>query len=306
MGTLLCDLFDLLSRSSGERRRLLMGTPATFEALRPHLLGVAYRMLGSVADAEDAVQDAWLRFHGVDEGAIQAPKAWLSTTLGRICLDRLTSAHARRNTYVGPWLPEPVSTTEPLDTESISMAFLLLLERLSPLERVAFVLHQVFDHSHAEIAEALGSTDVAVRQAFHRAKQHIASDRPRFAVDAAAHERLLRAFFSAVLGGDLARVTALLVEDAVLSADGGGKVRGAAQKPLHGASTIARFFVGIAAKYLSRECAYDVRSINGWPAVVVRTGTGVGLVLNIETDGEHIFAIRNVLNPDKLRLTPLD
>jgi RNA polymerase sigma-70 factor, ECF subfamily len=283
-----------------------MGTPATFEALRPHLLGVAYRMLGSAADAEDAVQDAWLRFHDVDESTITTPKAWLSTTLGRICLDRLTSAYARRHTYVGPWLPEPVSTSEPIDTESISIAFLLLLERLSPLERVAFVLHEVFDHSHAEIAEALGSTDAAVRQAFHRAKQHIAGERPRFAVDTAAHERLLRAFFGAVMAGDLARVVSLLVEDATLAADGGGKVRGAAQKPLHGATTIARFFIGVAAKFLSEEPVVDVRSINGWPAIVARTKTGVGLVLTIETDGERIYAVRNVLNPDKLRLVHVD
>jgi RNA polymerase sigma-70 factor, ECF subfamily len=283
-----------------------MGTPATFEALRPHLLGMAYRMLGSAADAEDAVQDAWLRFHDVDEGAIQVPKAWLSTTLGRICLDRLTSAYARRHTYVGPWLPEPVSTTAPIDTESISIAFLLLLERLTPLERVAFVLHQVFDYSHSEVAEALGSTDVAVRQAFHRAKQHIASERPRFAVDAAAHERLLRAFFTAALEGDVARVTELLVEDALLAADGGGKVRGAAQKVVHGSSSIARFFVGVAAKYFSVERSFNVRRINGWPAIVASMHGGVELVLNIETDGERIFAIRNVLNPDKLRLLHVD
>jgi RNA polymerase sigma-70 factor, ECF subfamily len=267
---------------------------------------MAYRMLGSAADAEDAVQDAWLRFHDVDEGSIHAPKAWLSTTLGRICLDRLTSAYARRHAYVGPWLPEPVSTTTPIDTESISIAFLLLLERLTPLERVAFVLHQVFEYSHREIADALGSSDAAVRQAFHRAKQHITSERPRFAVDAAAHERLLRAFFNAALEGDLARVTELLVEDALLAADGGGKVRGAAQKPLHGASSIARFLVGVAAKYFSVEREYDVRTINGWPAIVARTRGGVELVLTIETDGERIFAIRNMLNPDKLRLVHID
>lgn len=284
-----------------------MGTPATFEALRPHLLGVAYRMLGSAADAEDAVQDAWLRWSAVDEATITTPKAWLSTALGRLCIDRLTSAYARRQVYVGPWLPEPVVTDEPLDTESISMGFLLLLERLSPLERVVFVLHHVFEHSHAEIAVALDSSDAAVRQAFHRAKEHIAKDRPRFAASSEAHERLVGAFLSAVLGGDITTLRNLLVEDAVLAADSAGKVPGAARKPVRGSASVARVFAGVKTKVLSHlDLRFDVRSINGWPGLVGSTPDRIELILTFETDGSHIHAIRNILARDKLRLSRID
>jgi RNA polymerase sigma-70 factor, ECF subfamily len=295
-----------MSRSAGERRRLLMGTSATFEMLRPHLMGVAYRMLGSAADAQDAVQDAWLRWQDVDEAEIVTPKAWLSTTLGRLCLDRLTSAYARRHTYVGPWLPEPVVTTEPIDLESISLAFLVLLERLTPIERVTFVLHHVFEHSHAEIAAALGSSDVAVRQAFHRAKQNLAKERPRFAVSAEAHERLLRAFLGAVTEGDIEKMIQLLVEDAVVTADSAGKVRGAAQKPVHGALSVARLFAGHARKAANLDFRFEIRQINGWPALVGLGPAGVALVLTIDTDGERIYAVRNMVNPDKLRLEHVD
>jgi RNA polymerase sigma-70 factor (ECF subfamily) len=283
-----------------------MGSSVTFEALRPHLMGVAYRMLGSAADAEDAVQDAWLRWSDVDEASILTPKAWLSTTLGRLCLDRLTSAYARRQTYVGPWLPEPVVTDEPLDVESISLGFLLLLERLSPLERVAFVLHRVFDHSHAEIAEALGSTDAAVRQAFHRATLHLSKTRPRFAVSPESHERLLRSFLAAIAAGDIAKVTDLLVEDAVSAADSGGKVRGAALKPVLGSNRVARLFVGLANHLMSPDRHFELRRINGWPAMIGTSAGKIELVITIETDGQHVFAVRNILNPDKLSLPRVD
>jgi RNA polymerase sigma-70 factor, ECF subfamily len=295
-----------MSRSGAAHRRGFMGTPATFEALRPHLMAVAYRMLGSAADAEDAVQDAWLRWTDVDEAAIHAPKAWLSTALGRLCLDRLKSAYVRRQAYVGPWLPEPVATREPVDVESITLGFLLLLERLSPLERVVFVLHHVFDHSHAEIAAALGSTDAAVRQAFHRAKEHIASERPRFAVSREDHERLVRAFLSAVTEGDVERMQSLLVEDAVLAADSAGKVRGAARKPVRGSTSIARSFAGFKAKLPSLVERIELEEINGWPALVAHTSDGISFVITFETDGSRIHAIRGILAPDKLRLPHID
>jgi RNA polymerase sigma-70 factor (ECF subfamily) len=269
-------------------------------------MAVAYRMLGSAADAEDAVQDAWLRWTDVDEASILAPKAWLSTALGRLCLDRLKSAYARRQAYVGPWLPEPVATHEPVDVESISLGFLLLLERLSPLERVAFVLHHVFDHSHSEIAAALGSTDAAVRQAFHRAKEHIASDRPRFAVSREDHERLVRAFLGAVSEGDVERMQSLLVEDAVLAADSAGKVRGAARKPVRGNTSIARSFAAFKAKLPSFIQHFEVREINGWPGLVAHNSDGILLVVSFETDGNQIHAIRSILAPDKLRLPHVD
>jgi RNA polymerase sigma-70 factor (ECF subfamily) len=283
-----------------------MGSSATFEALRPHLMSVAYRMLGSAADAEDAVQDAWLRWSDVDEATIVTPKAWLSTALGRLCLDRLTSAHARRQSYVGAWLPEPVATNEPVDLESISLGFLLLLERLTPLERVAFILHRVFDHSHAEIARALGSTDSAVRQAFHRATVHVSQNRPRFAVSRESHERLLRSFLAAVSAGDVAEMRGLLVEDAVAIGDGGGKVRGAALKPVAGADRVARFISGGVRRFANAERQFEIRLVNGWPAVVGTVRGATEFVLNVETDGERIVALLNVINPDKLRLLPID
>jgi RNA polymerase sigma-70 factor, ECF subfamily len=269
-------------------------------------MSVAYRMLGSAADAEDAVQDAWLRWSDVDEATIVTPKAWLSTALGRLCLDRLTSAHARRQNYTGAWLPEPVATSEPVDLESISLGFLLLLERLTPLERVAFILHRVFDYSHGEIARALGSTDTAVRQAFHRATEHMTRNRPRFAVSREAHERLLRSFVAAVSAGDVAEVTGLLVEDAVAMGDGGGKVRGVALKPVRGADRVARFIGGAARRFANAERQFEIRLINGRPAVVGKMHGATEFVLSIETDGERIVAVLNVVNPDKLRLRAID
>jgi RNA polymerase sigma-70 factor (ECF subfamily) len=269
-------------------------------------MSVAYRMLGSAADAEDAVQDAWLRWRDVDEASIVTPKAWLSTALGRLCLDRLKSAYARRQAYIGPWLPEPVATREPVDTESISIGFLLLLERLSPLERVAFVLHHVFDHSHAEIAAALGSTDAAVRQAFHRANEHIASARPRFAVSSADHERLVRGFLAALSQGDVGRMQSLLVEDAVLAADSAGKVRGATRKPVHGARSIARFFGGLKAKLPTAIERFELLEVNASAALAAYTAQGIQAIITFGTDASGIHAIRSIVAPDKLRLPHVD
>jgi RNA polymerase sigma-70 factor (ECF subfamily) len=269
-------------------------------------MSVAYRMLGSAADAEDAVQDAWLRWRDVDEAAIVTPKAWLSTALGRLCLDRLKSAHARRQAYVGPWLPEPVATNEPVDKESISIGFLLLLERLSPLERVAFVLHHVFDHSHSEIASALGSTDAAVRQAFHRANEHIANTRPRFTPSREDHERLVRGFLAAVSDGDVEQVQRLLVEDAVLAADSAGKVRGATRKPVHGGSSIARLLGGFFTKHPSAIPRFELVAVNGWLAIVGYGEGGILAIIHLETDGTRIHAVRSIVAPDKLRLPRID
>ena len=168
-----------------------------FERHRPFLMGIAYRMLASSAEAEDAVQDSWLRWQSSDTSAIGDARAWLSTTIVRICIDRLKSSRARRETYPGTWLPEPVLTTTPLDLESIQFGFLVLLERLDPRERAVFLLHQVFDYSHAEIGEMLELSEAASRQALHRAKAHVLADKPRFVANRETHERLLSAFLSA-------------------------------------------------------------------------------------------------------------
>ncbi|MDB4964442.1 MAG: polymerase sigma-70 factor, subfamily [Myxococcales bacterium] len=284
-----------------------MASIETFQGLRPRLVSLAYRMLGSPSDAEDVVQEAWLRWQGVEEATVQSPSAWLSATVSRLCLDQLKSARVRREAYVGTWLPEPVATEKPIDRESISLAFLVLLERLTPVERAVYLLHQVFDYAHGEIAAALEMSDAAVRQTFHRAREHVALHRPRFAPSAEEHARVLAAFAQTVVQGNLAALQQLLADDATLWADGGGKVRGAATRAVHGSESVARFLAGLAPKlFVGVELAFEIREVNGWPALVVRGEGGVVAVMNIETDGQKIVAIRNVVNPDKLALPTVD
>jgi RNA polymerase sigma-70 factor (ECF subfamily) len=278
-----------------------------FQEHRRALVAIAYRMLGSSAEAEDAVQDAWIRWQSADHAAIFNDRAWLSTALVRICIDRLTSAHARRETYPGTWLPEPVLTTSPVDLESISLGFLVLLERLTPVERAVFLLHQVFDYSHAEIGGILGTNETASRQSLHRAKQHVAAGRPRFDSSRETHERLLHAFMGALSRGDVASIASVLAEDATLYGDGGGKVRGAILRPLRGGDRIARFFTGLLAKTpTAPDLVVEVKDVNGWPALVGRTSASVSFVITIETDGTRITTIRNVVNPEKLVLRHVD
>jgi RNA polymerase sigma-70 factor, ECF subfamily len=270
---------------------------------RPFLMSIAYRMLASSAEAEDAVQDAWLRWRAADTAAIVDARGWLSTTIVRICIDRLKSARARRETYPGTWLPEPVLTTTPLDVASIQFAFLVLLERLDPKQRAVFLLHQVFDYSHAEIGEMLDITESDSRQALHRAKEHVAASRPRFDVGREAHHRLLSAFVAAVSRGDVDAISSVLAEDVVLQGDHGAKVRGAVLRDIVGRSRVARFFVGqIARSPAPAGLEVEIVDINGWPALVGRNGGVVTFVINIETDGAHITSIRSVLDPKKLVL----
>jgi RNA polymerase sigma-70 factor, ECF subfamily len=275
----------------------------TFESHRAALFAIGYRMLGSAAETEDVLQDAWIRWQQADASAIESAKAWLSTVVTRLCLDRLKSAHRTREEYVGPWLPEPVKTEERADPESISMAFLVLLERLTPMERAAFLLHEVFDYSHAEVAQMLDKEEATCRQLFHRAQTRMREGRPRFSPSRADHERLLRAFLQAMLEGDLQALEATLAHDATLWADSGGKVQGAARKPLEGGHAIALFFTGLMKKFpLLTELSMAVEEINGWPAAVVRDADGKAVVvMNIETDGARIVAVRNVVNPEKLQ-----
>ncbi len=280
-----------------------MGSLDTFVALRPQLLSLAYRMLAATGDAEDIVQEAWLRWQSVDDSTVNNPRAWLNAAVGRLCLDRLKSARHRRETYSGPWLPEPVATDTPIDRESISLAFLVLLERLTPVERAAFLMHKVFDYAHAEVAAALGMSEAAIRQAYHRASEHLAAHRPRFAPSEADHARMLRAFADAVTAGDLSALLQLLAKDATLYSDGGGKVRGAARRPVLGSDRVARFLVGLVQRAsLVPDLAVEVRRINGWPALVVRNAQRILAIINIETDGHEIVAVRNLVNPDKLSL----
>jgi RNA polymerase sigma-70 factor (ECF subfamily) len=274
-----------------------------FERHRPLLMGIAYRMLGSSAEAEDVVQDAWLRCQSADTGEVVDARAWLSTTVVRLCIDRSKSAQSRRETYPGTWLPEPVLTTAPFDLESIRFGFLVLLERLDPTQRAVFLLHQVFDYSHAEIARVLGINEAASRQELHRAKKHIEANKPRFEANREAHQRLLAAFMAAAAQGNVDAISSVVAEDIVLYGDHGVKAPGVILVPISGRANVARFFAKSVAKMPPGHLLdHDVTDVNGWPALVGRRGGTVAFVLNIETDGTHITTIRSVLNPQKLQL----
>jgi RNA polymerase sigma-70 factor (ECF subfamily) len=256
-------------------------------------------MLGSRSEAEDMVQETFLRWQAAPREEVESARAYLSTIVTRLCLDQLKSARAQRETYVGPWLPEPLRTEEPVDPQSISLAFLVLLEQLSPVERAVYLLHEVFDHSHAEVAAIVGKEEAACRQIFHRARAHIDEKRPRFAPSRADHERLLTGFLTAVQAGDLEGLRGMLAKDAVTWSDGGGK-RLAARNLIHGADANARLFLGLARK-AHADFSLELAEINGWPAVVIRQDGQISDVLGIETDGAVIYAVHLVSNPDKLQ-----
>lgn len=277
------------------------------DAVRRRAFAVAYRMLGSVAEADDVAQEAVLRLSRAGE-PIDEPAAWVTTVATRLSIDVLRLARVRRETYVGPWLPEPLvedvaagpsAEVELMDT--VSQAFLVLLERLSPLERAAFLLREVFDYDYSRIAEVLGRSEASCRQLVTRARRHVQADRPRFDPDAAARTRLLERFLEATRDGDLDGLERLLAEDAVMVADGGGKVS-AARRPLLGAARIARVMVGIT-RTQHRHGAVDVEpvTVNGQPGRVLRGSDGrISDVLSIDVVDGRIQAVRVVRNPDKL------
>jgi RNA polymerase sigma-70 factor (ECF subfamily) len=278
-----------------------------FESHRRALTGLAYRMLGSRAEAEDIVQDAYLRWHAADRTAIEHPRRYLGTVVTRLCLDRMKSAQMRRETYVGPWLPEPI-VDEALDGEAagelahdISVALMLLLERLSPLERASFLLHDVFGLDFVEVARALGRNEAACRQLAARARAHVETGRPRFAASREEGERLATAFQHAAASGDTAALTQILAADAVLYSDGGGK-RAAALKPIHGADKIVRLLEGLARKDPSfLGFAMRPATVNGLPGLVLRETDGSVDTLGFEHQGGRITAIYLTRNPEKLR-----
>jgi RNA polymerase sigma-70 factor (ECF subfamily) len=279
-----------------------MNRTDALQSNRALLFSIAYRMLGSAAEAEDVLQDSWLRWQATDRGAVASEKAWLSTLVTRLCLDRLKSARVQREEYVGPWLPEPIKTEERVDPDTISMAFLVVLERLTPVERAAYLLHEVFDYSHAEVAAMLDKKEAACRQIYHRAKARMREGRPRFSPSRAEHERLLRTFAGAMMNGDLEALEQTLAKDATLWADSGGKVPLAARRPLHGSQAIARFFTGLLRKFPpGPDQSFEVLDINGLPALVGRRNGVATFVLSVETDGKQIVAIRNVVNPEKIQ-----
>jgi RNA polymerase sigma-70 factor (ECF subfamily) len=296
-----------------------MSNPAaSFEPYRQRLRGLAYRMLGSVADAEDAVQETYLRWHAADRGKVSDPRAYLMTTTTRICLDVLTSARARREEYVGPWLPEPVVDTAALAPDSrtefaedLSIALLLTLDRLSPLERAAFLLHDVFDFSFSELATALKRSEAACRQLATRARAHVRVVRPRGAAAPLArsgeidekHAQLLSAFLAATRSGDLNALTQLLASDVRMMTDSGGKVP-AALKVLNGADRVGRLLVGFARKGWRDDFTLRFATINGLPGAIVDGADGPVQTAAFEIEGDVIRALYVVRNPDKLRHLP--
>jgi RNA polymerase sigma-70 factor (ECF subfamily) len=289
---------------------------ASFEPFRRRLLGLAYRMLGSMADAEDAVQETYLRWHRTDRDKVTDPRAFLMTTTSRICLDMLTSARARREEYVGPWLPEPVLDTAALAPDShtelaedLSIALLLTLDRLSPLERAAFLLHDVFDFSFSEVANALDRSEAACRQLAARARAHVRDARPRGVTSPASsranamdakHAELISAFIAATRSGDLNGLTQLLASDVRVVTDGGGKVQ-AALNVLEGADRSARFLIGAARKGWREGYTLRFAVINGLPGVIIDGPEGLVQTSAFEIEDGHVRALYIVRNSDKLR-----
>ena len=275
-----------------------------FISLRPRLFGLAYRMLGSRADAEDVLQDAWLRWQGTERRELQSPEAWLTTVVTRLSIDRLREAKKKREQYTGPWLPEPLVAEETPDraaelASDLSVAFLMVLERLAPEERAVFLLREVFDMDYPELARMLGKHEAACRQMLHRAKQRMHQERPRFHVNPEAHRRLLDRFVAATQSGDRERIMALLAEDARLTSDGGGKVR-AVLRVLEGADRVARFYSALS-RHASGRVSYRHAEVNGEPGLLMFLDGRLGGAISVVTDGMRVLDIYTVRNPDKLR-----
>jgi RNA polymerase sigma-70 factor, ECF subfamily len=284
----------------------------SFETYRSYLFSIAYRMLGSAMDAEDMIQETYIRYQSAQPETIHSLKAYLTTILTRLCMDQLDLARRKRELYVGPWLPEPILTTITSDAadaadpekrveteESISLAFLVLLEQLQPFERAVFLMREVFEYSFAEIAAMLGKSEAACRRSFSRAKPHLRAHRPRFPASRQTQQQLLDGYAQAVETGEMKTLMNLLSEDVVLWTDSGGKVRTAALRPITGRDAVARFSVGTR-RFRPQGYHAERAEVNGQPAMLLRSGDQVFAVLTIEVEAEHIRAIRIIANPEKL------
>ncbi len=287
-----------------------MSRTQVFDRNRPLLFSIAYRMMGSVMDAEDAVQEAYLRWERASEDKVRSPSAYLSKVVTRLCIDRLRSSRVRREQYVGPWLPEPllgeqakeISLAPDLE-DTLSMAFLVLLESLTPVERAVFLLREVFDYEYAEIAALVGKSEANSRQISRRARQSVAARRPRFESSPQQEERLIESFLRASLSGEMEALLALLSDDVTLYSDGGGKTR-AALNPIYGADNVARFLTGILSNIPPGFAVRQTR-VNGRPGLVGYFGDGSPhSVVTLEVAEGSIRAIRLVVNPEKLGNVP--
>lgn len=274
--------------------------PTTFfSSRRPRLTRIAYRMLGSVAEAEDVVQDAWLRWHDSNRDAIVEPEAWLVRTVTRLCLDVLKSSRVKRETYIGPWLPEPFIDPED-ERDDITLPLMIAMERLSPLERAAFLLHDVFDLDFNEVGEAIGRESAAARQLASRARSHVQEARPRFPVPREEQDRIAGAFFAATRQGDLGQLKQLLADNVVFYGDGGGK-RNSAINPIFGLDKVARMLVKLVEKagWDTAEVLLDAR-IGGLPGRITMEHDALPQAMALAIDGGRITAIYVTRNPDKL------
>jgi RNA polymerase sigma-70 factor (ECF subfamily) len=279
-------------------------TPDPYLEHRRLLFATAYRMLGSVTDAEDVLQDTWLAWNAVDRATIRHPKAYLVRTVTNLSLNRLTSTRATRETYVGPWLPEPVLTSPDaaVDAEiadTVSTAMLVVLETLSPIERAVFVLREVFGYSHGEIADVVDRPEPTVRQIAHRAREHVQARRPRFDTDPAEREKVTARFIAACAGGDLNAVMELLAPDVTAWTDGGGKVT-AARRPLHGDNQVARWILGVLAKPESAGVVSEPAIINGELGVLSTVDGAPVAALTFGITGGRLHSLWLQVNPDKL------
>jgi RNA polymerase sigma-70 factor (ECF subfamily) len=272
--------------------------------MRGRLFGLAYRMLGSRAEAEDIVQEAYVRWHAAEHGRIESAEAWLVTAATRLALDRLRRLKTEREAYVGPWLPEPIVTATPPDrrlelADDLSMAFLSVLERLAPEERAAFLLHDVFDVGYAEIAGVLERSEAACRQVVHRARERVRGDRRRFEASEADKAALLQRFLSAMEARDERALLELFAPDATWTADGGGRTA-ASPRPLVGAAAIVRLVIGLRTRFWAPDRTLDIVAINGETGLRIRDGNRVVATMSIATDGTRILDVYAVVNPDKL------
>jgi RNA polymerase sigma-70 factor (ECF subfamily) len=275
-----------------------------FERYRSRLFGIAYRMLGSVEDAKDLTQETYLRWHQADAAAIRAPEGWLVAVVTRLSIDRLRRAAVERERYVGEWLPEPIATAAPAadrDAElasDLSMAFLVMLERLAPEERAAFLLREVLDVGYDEIARVLEKSEPACRQLVHRARTRVREDRARFPVPAATKTELVQRFLSAIRSGDQETLLALVAPEATWTSDGGGRVS-ATRRVVRGAPRIVRLVLGLQRKWPAVR--HELAWLNGEPAIASYTSGQLTSTTALETDGERLLAFYRVLNPEKLR-----
>jgi RNA polymerase sigma-70 factor (ECF subfamily) len=280
-----------------------------FEEYRPLMLSIAYRMLGTITEAEDIVQEAYLRYQAASPERIVSHKAFLSTVVTRLCLNHLELARIQREAYIGPWLPEPVLTD--MDErftpahqaemhESVSLAFLVLLEQLTPAERAVFLLREIFDYEYAEVAAIIGKEEAACRQLLSRAKKHIADHRPRFKPTPEAHRQLLTQFVQAIRNGELAGLLELLADDVELWADGGGKRLGAFTRPLRGRDAVSRFLLA-SPRFARAGSRVDVIEVNGAPSLMIHVDGEALVVLSLSVDQGQVHAIWIMGNPDKLQ-----